>query len=179
MFVLEKDDLSFSAVTHSSKESNLNEQMNGFIKKTQKHKFLVEKIQAEFKISLFFESFSGTEFGSYTRDHQYCLFAIETAIKAVEISPASLVRVPIELLSEAVTQMDGCGRPEDSVSCQLFFEHISRFFELLVAQDSQCRVFKQLLGEMVGKVFEESFQSVNFILVFTKVLSHIHKSNVN
>ena len=176
--MLEKDDLSFSAVTHSSKDSNLNENMNGFIKKAQKNKLLVEKIQSDFKTALFFEYFTQAEFGVYSYNSQFCLFAIEMAIKTVEISPGYLVRLPVEILTEVVGQMDTSGTVEDVLVCQLFFEHISRFFDLLVSHDIQCKMFKQLLGEMVARVFEDTFQSVNFILVFTKVLSHMHKSSV-
>jgi len=172
--------MSLSGVTHSSRDSALNEQMYSFIKKANKQKELLERLTLAFKKFRFFEHFCevAPRLLILPNRLEICHSCIELTIKTIEISPISALKVSPSLVMELLTQFDQLTDPEDSASSQLLYEHICRLFELLMAHDPQMTTFKELLCQSVAKIFEDGYQSINFVLIFGKILAHMSKVNV-
>lgn len=172
--------MSLSAVTHSSRDSTLNEQMHSFIKKANKNKEFVDKLTSAFKKLPFFEVFIeiAPKLLLLTPKLEMCHFVIELTIKAIEISPVLARKVSADLAMDFVDQFDQLTKPEDSATSQLIYENLCRLFELVAANDAQMTVFKELLCQSVAKIFEGSFESINFVLVFGKILTFLNKLGV-
>lgn len=172
--------MSFSALTYSSKESVVNEQMNAFIKKVSKMRPLVDKMTSVFKKFDFMTSFSHIALLllQTASDPKIALFVVDVSIKAAEMSPVLAGKIAPELILEIIAQLDLKSGHENNSTSQLLYEHVCRYFEVQATHDIQGRVLKQLVAESIAKVFDESFKSINFVLVFSKLLFHLNKLSV-
>ena len=180
MFVIEKDDLSFSGNTYSSKDSHMTEQMNGFIKKTLKVKTMIDKIQNDFKTVDFFYLISDKSLKllPFEDDQEVTKLVLETTTKSIEICPSILCKITGELLLNTILKIDFLYDPNDERKSQELYERVCSFFDVLVLHDQQCRIFRFLVSQMITKIFESTFHSINFALMFNKILAHMHKMNV-
>lgn len=158
----------------------MNEQMYSFLKRASKQKEFVDRLTGAFKRFRFFETFTETapRLLDCAPDTEMCTFVLDLTIKTAEISPVFGSKISADLLVHFVTHFDRLTKPEDSAASQLIYESICRLFELIAVQDPSMNLFKGLLEASVSRIFEESFESVNFVLVFGKLLAHMVRTSV-
>lgn len=140
----------------------------------------MEKIQNEFKNSDFFEKLNviALKLVLISEDNEIIRFIIEIVIKTVEIVPSQISKVSPNLIFGMITKFDMLQKSNNTSLSQILYESICQYFELLVLHEVQCRTFKFLLSEMIGKIFEEDFHSINFVLIFTKIMTQMHRISV-
>ena len=175
----DKDDISFSVFTNTSKESNRVDNFNSFLKKIFKDKDILEELEINFENCFFLDKVFGflifhlENLKSDFEDTTEVLF--DLILKIVYIDEKIIGNFKADFFWLLFKRIDDYLFTNNNFNDKLFKFFCEILYSENIIGDLDEDLFNDLLDRLLKTIFEEKFKSYNIFLVFNKIFSIYYK----